>query len=78
MANSDKMEHEKELVRAGFAWRYVRYDRAGEFTDAECDARAKRRGLVGGPDSGATVGIQAGETTSTEQTAVTYPGRSSI
>ena len=27
-----------ELVREGFAWRYVQYDKAGEFTDVEKDA----------------------------------------
>jgi len=34
-----------EMVRDGFAWRNVRYDKAGEFTDAEREAREKRRGL---------------------------------
>jgi endonuclease YncB( thermonuclease family) len=34
-----------ELVRDGFALRYVRFDKAGEFTDAEREAREKRRGL---------------------------------
>jgi hypothetical protein len=28
-AKGDKMETEKEMVRDGFAWRYVRYDKAG-------------------------------------------------
>jgi len=45
MANSDKMEIEKELVRDGFAWRCVWYAKAGEFTDAEREAREKHRGL---------------------------------
>jgi endonuclease YncB( thermonuclease family) len=45
MGDGDKMETEKELVRDGFAGRYVRYDKAGEFTDAEREAREKRRGL---------------------------------
>ncbi len=45
MANGDKMETEKELVRDGFAWRYVRYDKAGDFTDAEREAQEKHRGL---------------------------------
>ena len=34
-----------EMARDGFAWRYVRYDKAGEFTDAEHEVREKRRGL---------------------------------
>ncbi len=34
-----------EMVRDGFAWRYPQYDRPGEFTAAEADARATRRGL---------------------------------
>jgi hypothetical protein len=39
-----------ETVRDGFAWRYVRYDKAGEFTDAEHEAREKRRGLWADPN----------------------------
>jgi endonuclease YncB( thermonuclease family) len=34
-----------EMVRDGFAWRYVQYDKPGEFTAAEIDAREHRRGL---------------------------------
>jgi len=34
-----------EMVRDGFAWRYVTYDKPGEFTAAEADAREHRRGL---------------------------------
>jgi endonuclease YncB( thermonuclease family) len=34
-----------EMVRDGYAWRYVRYDKAGEFTDSEREAREKRRVL---------------------------------
>ena len=34
----------------GFAGRYVRYDKAGEFTDAEREAREKRGGLWADPD----------------------------
>ena len=34
-----------EMVRDGFAWRYVTYDKPGEFTAAEAEARAARRGL---------------------------------
>jgi endonuclease YncB( thermonuclease family) len=49
-ANGDKMETEKELVRDGFARRYVRYDKAGDFTDAEREAREKRRGLWADPN----------------------------
>ncbi len=43
-----------EMVRDGFAWRY---DKAGEFTDAERQAREKTLRALGGPDSGAAVGI---------------------
>ena len=32
-----------EMVRDGFAWRYVQYDKPGEFTAAEADAREHRR-----------------------------------
>jgi micrococcal nuclease len=39
-----------ERVRDGFAWRYVRYDKAGEFTDAEREAREKRHGLWADPN----------------------------
>jgi endonuclease YncB( thermonuclease family) len=34
-----------EMVRDGFAWRYPQYDRPGEFTAAEADAREHQRGL---------------------------------
>ena len=34
-----------EMVSDGFAWRYVQYDRTGEFTAAEADAREHGRGL---------------------------------
>jgi endonuclease YncB( thermonuclease family) len=34
-----------EMVRDGFAWRYVQYDKPGEFIAAETEARAARRGL---------------------------------
>lgn len=33
-----------EMVSDGFAWRYVQYDKPGEFTEAENDARDHRRG----------------------------------
>lgn len=33
------------MVRDGFAWRYVQYDKPGEFTAAEDAAREHRRGL---------------------------------
>jgi endonuclease YncB( thermonuclease family) len=39
-----------EMVRDGFAWRYVQYDRTGEFTAAEADAREHRRGLWADPN----------------------------
>jgi endonuclease YncB( thermonuclease family) len=32
-------------LRDGLAWRYVTYDKAGEFAAAEADAREHRRGL---------------------------------
>jgi len=50
MARGDKMETEKEMVRDGFAWRVVRYDNAGEFTDAVREAREKQRGLWAAPN----------------------------
>ena len=34
-----------EMVCDGFAWHYVTYDKAGEFTAAEADAREHRRRL---------------------------------
>ena len=34
-----------ELVRDGFAWRFIRFDLPGEFKAAEADARAHKRGL---------------------------------
>ena len=37
----------KEMVRDGAAWRYVQYDRPGEFITAENEARAQGRGLWG-------------------------------
>jgi endonuclease YncB( thermonuclease family) len=45
MADGDKMEAEKEMVRDGFAWRYLRHDKAREFTGAENEAREHRRGM---------------------------------
>jgi endonuclease YncB( thermonuclease family) len=39
-----------EMVRDGFAWRYVQYDKPGEFTAAEADAREHRRGLWTDPN----------------------------
>jgi endonuclease YncB( thermonuclease family) len=39
-----------EMVRDGFAWRYVTYDKPGEFTAAEADARDHRRGLWADPN----------------------------
>ena len=34
-----------EMVADGFAWRYVQYDKSGEFAAAEAEARDHRRGL---------------------------------
>jgi endonuclease YncB( thermonuclease family) len=34
-----------EMVADGFAWRYVQYDKPGEFTAAENDARDHQRVL---------------------------------
>jgi len=34
-----------EMVQNGFAWRYPQYDKGGEFSAAEGDARVHRRGL---------------------------------
>jgi micrococcal nuclease len=39
-----------EMVRDGFAWRYVQYDKPREFTAAEADAREHRRGLWADPN----------------------------
>jgi endonuclease YncB( thermonuclease family) len=39
-----------EMVRDGFAWRYVQYDKRGEFAAAETDAREHRRGLWADPN----------------------------
>jgi endonuclease YncB( thermonuclease family) len=39
-----------EVVRDGFAWRYVQYDKPGEFTAAEADAREHHRGLWTDPN----------------------------
>ena len=33
-----------EMIRDGFAWRYIQYDNPGEFTAAEADAREHQRG----------------------------------
>jgi endonuclease YncB( thermonuclease family) len=40
----------REMIPDGFAWRYVRYDKAGEFTDAEREAREKYRRLWADPN----------------------------
>jgi endonuclease YncB( thermonuclease family) len=34
-----------EMVRSGFAWRYPQYDKAGEFTKAQEEAKAAKKGL---------------------------------
>jgi endonuclease YncB( thermonuclease family) len=39
-----------DMVRDGFAWRYIQYDKPGEFTVAEADARERRRGLWADPN----------------------------
>jgi hypothetical protein len=39
-----------EMVRDGFAWRYVRYDKTGEFTASEGEAREQHRGLWADPN----------------------------
>jgi micrococcal nuclease len=39
-----------EMVRDGFAWRYVQYDKPGEFTAAENEAREHQRGLWAEPN----------------------------
>jgi len=59
-----------EMVCDGFAWRYVRYDKAEEFTDAEREAREKRRGLWGRSESGPALGLPARETTGTEESII--------
>ncbi len=35
----------RELVAKGLAWRYVQYDKKGEFTEAEQAAKTARKGL---------------------------------
>ena len=45
MGSGDERVTEKKMLRDGFAWRYVRYDKAGEFADAEHEEREKRCGL---------------------------------
>jgi endonuclease YncB( thermonuclease family) len=37
------------VVANGFAWGYMQYDKPGEFTAAEADAREHRRGLWADP-----------------------------
>jgi endonuclease YncB( thermonuclease family) len=39
-----------EMVQDGFAWRYPQYDKPGEFTASEADARGHRRGLWTDPN----------------------------
>jgi micrococcal nuclease len=39
-----------EMVADGFAWRYVQYDKPGEFTSAENGAHENRRGLWADPE----------------------------
>jgi micrococcal nuclease len=39
-----------EMVSDEFAWRYVQYDKPGEFTAAENDAREHQRGLWADPN----------------------------
>jgi endonuclease YncB( thermonuclease family) len=39
-----------EMVREGFAWRYVQYDKPAEFAAAENGAREHRRGLWTDPN----------------------------
>lgn len=46
----DKRFINEEMVRDGFAWRYTQYDKPGDFTAAEADAREHRRGLWVDPD----------------------------
>jgi endonuclease YncB( thermonuclease family) len=38
-----------EMARDGFTWRYVQFDKAGEFSAAESEAREHRRGLWADP-----------------------------
>ena len=48
-----------EMVADGFAWRYVQYDRPGEFTRGRSRRPRARAGLVGRSESGAPVGMAA-------------------
>jgi endonuclease YncB( thermonuclease family) len=70
MADGERIETEKELVRDGFAARYVRYDKVGEFTDAEREAREKRRGSWMDPNPVPPWRIPARETEDGEGTAL--------
>ena len=40
----------RELVAKGLAWRYVQYDKKGEFTEVEQAARRARKGLWADPN----------------------------
>jgi endonuclease YncB( thermonuclease family) len=44
-----KSDINMQMVREGFAWRYVRYDKRGEFTEAENEARRLKLGLWADP-----------------------------
>ncbi len=41
----DGLDVNKELVRQGFAWAYLQYQRDASFSDLEAEARAAKRGL---------------------------------
>ncbi len=59
----------------GFAWRYVQYDKPGEFTAAETDAREHRRGLWTDSNPVAAMGMAKSQTAeiASEVTALIPP-----
>jgi endonuclease YncB( thermonuclease family) len=63
-----------EMVRDGFAWRYVQYDKPGEFKAAEDEAR-EPAGTVGGRESDSALGVEKDKATIVE-TASTFLGYS--
>ena len=54
-----------EMVRDGFAWRYVRYDKPGEFTAADAQGPRREAWPLEGLKSGCALGLAAAETSRT-------------
>jgi hypothetical protein len=74
MASRDKTETEKEMVRDGFAWRYVRYDKAANSPTLSARPGETPRTL-GRSESGAAVGIPKGASTGAAESALKIVGR---